>query len=70
MHEGVWVLTITCQVFSLNLTGGGGGGGGVSNKHCLLTFFIQFESKRNCLVGCFVWTGSARKCIVVNSRYV
>ena len=55
MHEGVYnfclaqillkssfqnldllVLTITCQVFSLNLTVRG-----VSNKHCLLTFFID-----------------------------
>ena len=32
---GLRVLTITCQVFSLNLTMRG-----VSNKHCLLTFFI------------------------------
>ena len=32
---GLLVLTITCQVFSLNLTVRG-----VSNKHCLLTFFI------------------------------
>ena len=49
MHEGVYnfclhrfywnlrllVQTITCQVFSLTLTVRG-----VSNKHCLLTFFI------------------------------
>ena len=33
---GLLVLTITCQVFSLNLTVRG-----VSNKHCLLTFFIS-----------------------------
>ena len=32
---GLLVLTITCQVFSLNLTVLG-----VSNKHCLLTLFI------------------------------
>ena len=32
---GLLVLTITCQVFSLSLTVRG-----VSNKHCLLTFFI------------------------------
>ena len=37
---GLRVLTITCQVFSLNLTMRG-----VSNKHCLLTFFIL--SKKN-----------------------
>ena len=50
MHEGVYnfclhrfylnlrllVQTITCQVFSLTLTVRG-----VSNKHCLLTFFID-----------------------------
>ena len=35
---GLLVLTITCQVFSLNLTVRG-----VSNKHCLLTFFIITE---------------------------
>ena len=33
---GLLVLTITCQVFSLNLTVRG-----VSNKHCLLTIFIR-----------------------------
>ena len=33
---GLLVLTLTCQVFSLNLTVRG-----VSNKHCLLTFFIM-----------------------------
>ena len=33
---GLLVLTITCKVFSLNLTVRG-----VSNKHCLLTFFIK-----------------------------
>ena len=62
MHEGVYnfclhrfywnllVQTITCQVFSLTLTVRG-----VSNKHCLLTFFILssthsalcIETKRN-----------------------
>ena len=35
---GLLVLTVTCQVFSLNLTVRG-----VSNKHCLLTFFINFD---------------------------
>ena len=33
---GLLVWTITCQVFSLNLTVRG-----VSNKHCLLPFFIS-----------------------------
>ena len=36
---GLLVLTITCQVFSLNLTVPE-----VSNKHCLLTFFIFAET--------------------------
>ena len=35
--KGLLVRTITCQVFSLTLTVQG-----VSNKHCLLTFFICF----------------------------
>ena len=34
-NQGLLVRTITCQVFSLTLTVRG-----VSNKHCLLTFFI------------------------------
>ena len=34
-NYGLLVRTITCQVFSLTLTVRG-----VSNKHCLLTFFI------------------------------
>ena len=33
---GLLVLTITCKVFSLNLTVRV-----VSNKHCLMTFFIE-----------------------------
>ena len=35
-NKGLLVRTITCQVFSLTLTVRG-----VSNKHCLLTFFIK-----------------------------
>ena len=34
-NKGLLVRTNTCQVFSLTLTVRG-----VSNKHCLLTFFI------------------------------
>ena len=56
MHEGVYnfclhrfyrnlrllVRTITCQVFSLTLTVRG-----VSNKHCLLTVFIETKDTDN-----------------------
>ena len=40
-NEGRLVRTITCQFFSLTLTVRG-----VSNKHCLLTFFISSETTR------------------------
>ena len=48
---GLLVLTITCQVFSLNLTVRG-----VSNKHCLLTFFIvaPFVCEGSVFGPCFV----------------
>ena len=67
---GLLVLTITCQVFSLNLTvrGGGGGGGGVSNKHCLLIFFISFIFFQHAIFICFTrcMLGNFRDFVVVS----